>query len=73
MPRHQARAIQMSLPTGLLGKQVLDRVDDRRDRLVLSEDAHGTRHGVRGDESRTDERQEDQRVGESAGTVHGLR
>ena len=57
----------------LLGEQVLDRVDDRRDRLVLGEGPHGTRHGVRWDEGRADERQEDQRVGESGGTLHGLR
>ena len=58
---------------GLLREQAADRVDDRRDRLVLGEGAHRAGHRRGEDERRADERQEDQRVGERARPVDGLR
>ena len=57
----------------LLSEQVADRVDDGGHRLVLGEGAHRAGHGVGGHEGRADERQEDERVGERARAVHGLR
>ena len=57
----------------LLCEQVADRVDDRRHRLVLGEGAHRAGHRLGEHECRADERQEDERVGECARAVHGLR
>ena len=62
MPTHQARAIQMSVPTGCSSEERVDRVHDRGDRLVLGEPCDGAGHRFRRHECRTDERQEDERV-----------
>src|SRR4029077_16309750 len=56
----------------LLGEEVANRVDDRRHRLVLGKGADRAWHGVSGYESRADERQEDERIGERARAVDGL-
>src|ERR1700694_3004113 len=58
---------------GLLCEQVADRVDDGRHRLVLGEGAYWAGHRVCRHECRADERQKDERVGECARAVHGLR
>jgi len=71
-PTHQARAIQMSVPTGCCAN---------RSRIVLTMDVTAGFRRRRapdracggGHECRADERQEDERVGERARTVHGLR
>ena len=57
----------------LLCEQVADGVDDGRHRLVLGEGAHRAGHGLGGHERRADERQEDERVGERARAVRGVR
>src|ERR1700680_2858996 len=58
---------------GLLCEQVADRIDDGRHWLVLGEGAYWAGHRVRRHECRADERQKDERVGECARAVHGLR
>jgi hypothetical protein len=71
MPTHQARAVQMSVPTGCWAY---------RSRMVLTmgatgwwsgEGAHRAGHGGGDDEGRADEGQEDERVGEPARAVDG--
>jgi hypothetical protein len=57
----------------LPGEQVADRVDDGRHGLVVGEGAYRSWHGPGGHEGRTDERQEDERIGEGARALGALR
>src|ERR1700761_3058290 len=57
----------------LLSEQVTDRVDDGCHGLVVGERTYRAGHRAGGHECRADERQEDERVGEGARAVYGLR
>lgn len=57
----------------LLFEQGPDRIDDGGGRLVFRKGAHGARHRIGGDECRTHEQQENDRIGEGTRPVRGFR